>query len=128
MTTTLPLQGSSVEQFSISRALIIIALRQETSHATISIDVPFEMRNPLSGITSISTSNPSSLVHMLELLEASVISAVTHANGALQIEFSGGRTIVVSPDHQFEAWEFAASNGHRIVCIRGGELVVWPPD
>nr|WP_280763846.1 DUF6188 family protein [Prescottella agglutinans] len=45
--------------------------------------------------------------------------------GRLVVGFSGGETIVVEPDGDYEAWGIRAPNGFQVIALPGGGVAVW---
>ena len=61
-------------------------------------------------------------------LHATVVQAVAHKDGALEIGLDSGVRVAVSPDETNEAWELIGPAGVRLVSLPGGDLAMWGPD
>jgi hypothetical protein len=59
-------------------------------------------------------------VHDLEDEGAVIERCFVRDSGTLELDFAGGRRVVVDPDDRYEAWEVAGRFG--IICLPGGEL------
>lgn len=89
------------------------------------IDVHFTLREPGGEELSLTPEETTSLGPALRLFRREVSSARAHKNGRLEVLFSDGSSLSVSPDQQYEAWELAADSGQRLVSTPGGDLAVW---
>lgn len=58
------------------------------------------------------------------LLHQPVRSAAVADDGTLALEI-GDAVVTVPPSAEYEAWNYVADDGRRVVCMPGGELAVW---
>jgi Family of unknown function (DUF6188) len=57
---------------------------------------------------------------------AVVLEAIVSATGTLEVTFSGGRVLAVSPLEDVEAWEVRGPGDVNVVCRPGGgEPAIW---
>lgn len=125
---TLPLAGSQVDQIRIGGGLSIL-FSKEFTWSTLGIHSWFELRRRDHAVSLLSgTVEPVALAPLLELVGTRVDSATVEEREELRLDFANGTSLRVLVDPKFEAWEFAASDGQRVVCAAGGELTVWSPD
>lgn len=45
-------------------------------------------------------------------------------SGTLTIKFSGGWSMRIEPDGQYEAWDFSGPQGTEVICLPNGELAI----
>ena len=62
---------------------------------------------------------------LLGLLHQPVHAATVEEDGSLRLEI-GEAVVTVPPSAHFEAWNYVADDGRRVVCMPGGRLAVWP--
>lgn len=119
----LPLEGTCLSQVIVDFAITLRFLASQF-HSSIRIGQPLTV-SAASG-SSLLSSNPSSdLRPLLSLINSNVESCLAFDSGELQLSFSGGARLSVTPHPQYEAWEFESSMGERIVSVPGGALTVW---
>ena len=63
----------------------------------------------------------------ISLFGQTVRAAGASADGKLELVFADGRTLLVEPDADYEAWEVSGPYGMQAVCSPGGEISIWQP-
>ena len=118
----LNLLGKSVSRIDLSWALIIVTACGDE------VRVETEAALTASGGASI-VFDPERLQNVPELLmeavQGSISSACCTPEGELHIEFEGGMELKVSPDDEYEAWQYSGSDGSLVVCLPGGGVATW---
>ncbi|PKV82658.1 hypothetical protein BX283_0099 [Streptomyces sp. TLI_146] len=54
-----------------------------------------------------------------------VTGAIAFKDGRLLVEFDQGARLTVAAAADFEAWNITGPDRVRVVCMPGGELVIW---
>jgi len=59
------------------------------------------------------------------LVRKTVDRAVAREDGSLEVSFTDGTILSVSPQSDYEAWEAQAADGMKVVSLPGGGLSIW---
>lgn len=122
----LPLTGRTISRCLVDTAFSM-EIREDSDEFLIRIESNFRLRNGDPEL-SLSCQRPRDLGPALDVLRRTVISARAYKAGMLELVFSHGAHLVVDPDEEYEAWEFAGPHGMRVVCAPGGSLSIWQAD
>ena len=119
----LPLAGHSVTRCYVDHAFGL-QFWSKSAEFELRIEGPFTLREPGGKKRSLRPMEVHSLGSALGLFQRRVEFARAYKDGHLDILFSGGWELSVSPDPDYEAWELTGDSG-RFVSTAGGDLAVW---
>jgi hypothetical protein len=116
----LPLVGGVVDQLSIDFAFTLVV---DGTH-TVRMSRPLRYHDG-SVEHVVDPADIESVVPLLGLHQAVVREARADKDGTLLLRFDGARTIVVTPDEEYEAWEVSGgmppvTPDFQIICPPGG--------
>jgi hypothetical protein len=97
-------------------------------HWVVRIEGPFSLRGSEHRTETFEAEAPASAwgPAIDALLNATLITAIAAADGALTLSFENGQRVEVSPQRQWEAWQVEGPDGVLVVCGPGGQLSRWP--
>ena len=122
----LPIAGCAVSRCCIDHALSIELWETNRIEATIRIGGEFAFRGNDGRAWQLRPGDDAStLGPALRVFGLKVDHAAAYKDGPLEVAFTDGSGLRVSPDPAFEAWEFADVQGMKIVSLPGGGLAVW---
>jgi hypothetical protein len=119
----LPLAGRVISQCLVDFAFSL-AIFGDDHDSFLRIEEAFTLDRGESSVR-LNPGEPSSLGPALALHNKLVTSAHVSQGGALVVSFSDNTRLKVRPNATYEAWEFNASTGLKVVCMPGGELAIW---
>lgn len=116
----LPLAGGIVDQLCVDFAFTLVI---DGTH-TVRMSRPLRFHDGAVEYT-IDPAETSTVVPLLGLHQAVVREARADKDGTLRMRFDLARTIVVSPDEEYEAWEVSGgmppvTPDFQVVCPPGG--------
>lgn len=71
--------------------------------------------------------DPESVGPVLRIINQEIKSITINKDGDLELVFTNGMNISVSPSPDFEAWTLSGAGGLLFVCSPGGNIVRWKP-
>jgi Family of unknown function (DUF6188) len=109
-------------------ALVVASFRSGTSSAelkltspttawTITIEGTFAVRRDNNEV------NPAELSALVG--ESVITLRARKSDGQLDVEFTHGWLLTVSPDDQYEAWQMSSSSGERLIAVPGNGVAIW---
>lgn len=116
----LPLVGGTVDQLNVDFAFTLVI---DGAHS-VRIACPMRYHDGEQE-HHIDPSDVDQLLPLLHLHQATVLEATASKLGTLVVHFDAGRSIVVDPDVDYEAWEVNGgmppiTPDYQLVCLPGG--------
>jgi len=91
----------------------------------LAIGQPFELRSNETAPRPGTPETRESIGDMLRLFGQVVARVAAFKNGSLVLDLADGRSLLVPPSDQYEAWNLGAGAHGLIVSTPGGGLSVW---
>jgi hypothetical protein len=123
----LPLAGRTVTRCCIDGAVSLELSDAGSTDATIQIAGTFDLQRGRRRRTwrLHPQGDASALAPVLNLLGLTVDRAEALKDGTLVVVFADGSRVSVTPDPDYEAWEFAGNRGAKAIALPGGDLAIW---
>jgi hypothetical protein len=124
----LPLTGCMVNRCCVDWAISLEMQKPDGDHFELRIGGVFAFTAPGGNETLMRPEeDPVGLGPVLACTRTAVESATAVDDGRLEMSFSDGSSLCVTPSPAYEAWELTGPRGSKIVCMPGGELAIWQP-
>lgn len=126
----LGLAGFTVVRCSVDYAFNLNLSRPEQAvrgqeHASVTIEGPFEYVAEGATMRLHAEESPEQVGPALALFRRVVEEALVAQDGTLRLRFSGQMALRVPSLPRYEAWEILYGRGGRLICMPGGEIVIW---
>lgn len=119
----LPLESLMISRCVVDAAISFFALVDDDA-VTLRIECPFVLTDD-DGSHAVDPSVPRTLGPAVALFGATVARASASETGRLELVFEDGRTVLVEPSDEFEAWELSGPGDAKAVCRMDGGVSTW---
>ena len=120
-----PIENLTVTQLRIDYSLVISLWVSQELFFNVAIEAPFQFINHNKETIKVTPETSEGVCSILDILDATVQSAIAFKNGALELVFQNGCRIIAKPDYMYEAWNIAGPAGLLFVCKPSGEVESW---
>lgn len=119
----MPLESLTISRCIVDAALSLVAL-VDRDVITLRIEGPFVLTEN-DDSQAIDPNVPRTLGPAVALVGATVRRARASETGRLELVFEDGRSVVVEPSDEFEAWELSGPSDAKAVCRMDGGVSTW---
>lgn len=119
----MPLESLPISRCIVDAAISLVAL-VDSDAITLRIEGPFVLTEE-DGSHAIDPNAPRTLGPAVALVGATVRRARASETGRLELVFEDGRSILVEPSDEFEAWEISGPRDAKAVCRVDGGVSTW---